>query len=69
MDRNGSSLEATVQDIEQKLNVICLTVQMPIGENTNFKGVVDLIAMEKIVFSDALGTSVIRGALAVIIEF
>ena len=26
LDRNGASLEATVKDIEAKLNVICLTV-------------------------------------------
>jgi hypothetical protein len=37
---------------------------MPIGESETFKGVVDLITMEKIVFTDQLGTTIAPEILA-----
>ena len=40
---------------------------MTIGESQRFRGVVDLISMEKIIFSDILGTKVIREKLQVIL--
>ena len=38
---------------------------MTVGENQGFKGVVDLISMEKIIFSDTMGTKVLIEKLQV----
>lgn len=45
MDRQGASLEHTLDSIHSKLDVTTLLVQLPIGEAETFTGIVDLINM------------------------
>lgn len=46
MDRNGANLENAVETIKEKLNIIPLILQIPVGEGTKFTGVVDLLTMQ-----------------------
>src|SRR5512136_10658 len=43
MDRIGASFERTVESIRQRLGANPICMQIPIGAEANFKGVVDLI--------------------------
>ncbi|MGQ0605000.1 MAG: elongation factor G [Anaerolineales bacterium] len=43
MDRTGASFERSVQSIKDRLGANPIPVQMPIGEEASFKGVIDLI--------------------------
>ena len=43
MERVGASFEHTVEMIEGRLHAKALPIQMPIGSETNFQGVIDLI--------------------------
>jgi elongation factor G len=43
MDRTGASFERSVASIKERLGANPIPVQMPIGEEATFKGVVDLI--------------------------
>jgi len=55
MDRIGASFERTVESIRQRLgaNVICM--QLPIGSESTFKGIIDLLTMQAVFYEDDLG--------------
>ncbi|KMT63663.1 elongation factor G [Catenovulum maritimum] len=58
MDRTGADFLAVVQQIEDRLNATPVPIQLPIGAEDNFAGVVDLIKMKAINWSEAdQGTS------------
>ncbi|MFC1962429.1 elongation factor G [Chloroflexota bacterium] len=46
MDRENADFERTMQDIQARLGKKCVPLQVPVGSQTSFKGVVDLIAMK-----------------------
>jgi elongation factor G len=56
MDRTGADFWRTVQMIVDRLNAKPLPIQIPIGREAGFKGYVDLIEQEAVVFTDDLGT-------------
>lgn len=55
MDRVGASYERTIEMIRQRLGANPIAVQMPIGVENSFKGVVDLILNKAIIWEDDLG--------------
>jgi elongation factor G len=46
MDRDTASFDRSLESIQQTLGRMCTPIQVPIGEEKNFKGVVDLITMK-----------------------
>jgi elongation factor G len=55
MDRVGASYERTIQTIIERLGANPIPMQLPIGTEATFKGVVDLLTMQAIVWEDDLG--------------
>lgn len=55
MDRVGASYQHTIDMIGERLGANPVAVQTPIGEESGFKGVVDLILEQAIVWEDDLG--------------
>ena len=55
MDRTGASFEDTVKSIISRLGANPIPMQLPIGRESGFKGVVDLMAMQAIYWPDELG--------------
>ena len=55
MDRIGASFERTVESIRQRLGANPIPMQLAIGSESNFKGVVDLLTMKAILYEDELG--------------
>jgi elongation factor G len=55
MDRVGANFFASVQSMRDRLGANPLPVQIPIGSEDNFRGVVDLVEMQAIVYKDELG--------------
>ncbi len=55
MDRVGASYERTIEMIRQRLGANPIAVQLPIGIESSFKGVVDLIQNKAIIWEDDLG--------------
>ena len=53
MDRTGADFYNVVGQLDSKLNANPIPIQIPIGMEENFKGVVDLINMRGIVWDDA----------------
>ena len=65
MDRVGASYERTVDMIRSRLAANPIAVQLPIGSEDEFKGVVDLIESEAIVWEDEQGTKPVRSDVPV----
>ncbi len=55
MDRVGASYERTIESIVDRLGANPIPMQIPIGFEAAFKGVVDLLTMTAIVWQDDLG--------------
>src|ERR1700693_2306543 len=52
MDRVGANFIAVVNQIRQKLGKNAVPLQLPIGAEDQFKGVIDLVQMKALVFND-----------------
>ncbi|MBO0704196.1 MAG: elongation factor G [Candidatus Dormibacteraeota bacterium] len=58
MDRMGADFYAAVDSIHGRLGVRAVPVQVPIGQEDEFEGVVDLIGLRAIRYTDDLGKNV-----------
>ncbi len=63
MDRAGANPEKVVQMVEEKLHVIPVPLQIPMGREAAFAGVIDLITMQAIFFDGEDGENVRREAI------
>lgn len=52
MDRIGADFENTVRQIADKFRTIPLPVQLPLGAESDFRGVIDLLGMKEIIWLD-----------------
>jgi elongation factor G len=57
MDRTGANFERTVQMIKDRLGAKPLPIQLPIGSADEFKGIIDLLNNQAIIYNDDLGKS------------
>ncbi len=55
MDRTGANFFAAVQSMRDRLGANPVPVQLPIGAEDGFQGVIDLVEMNAIVYKDDLG--------------
>lgn len=55
MDRVGASYERTIESIQQRLGANAVAMQLPIGFESSFVGVVDLLTKRAIIWEDDLG--------------
>jgi elongation factor G len=55
MDRTGADFFAAVQSMVDRLGAHPVPVQLPLGQEEHFRGVIDLVEMRAIVYKDALG--------------
>src|SRR5512133_662929 len=55
MDRVGASFERTIESIRQRLGANPIPMQLPIGSERRFRGVVDLLTQHAIYFEDEMG--------------
>ncbi len=56
MDRIGADFEKGVQTMVERLGAHPVPIQLPIGAEADFRGIVDLVKMKAIVYKDELGT-------------
>ncbi|BBM48580.1 elongation factor G [Leptotrichia wadei] len=52
MDRVGADFDMCVNDIKEKLGGNGVPIQLPIGAEDNFEGIIDLVAMKEYLFKD-----------------
>src|SRR2546421_3545581 len=63
MDRTGTDFFGSVQSMVDRLGAHPVPVQLPIGQEEHFRGVVDLVEMRAITWSDDLGTKMETGEI------
>jgi elongation factor G len=63
MDRTGADFFASVKSMVDRLGAHPVPVQLPIGQEEHFRGVVDLVEMRAITYSDDLGTNMDIGEI------
>jgi len=63
MDAVGASFEQAVESMRRKLHANPLPVQLPMGSEASFHGVIDLLTMEAITFGGDKGAVVERGPI------
>jgi elongation factor G len=56
MDRIGADFRSVVRGIKEKLGAVPIPIQIPIGEEESFTGMVDLVEMKATYYTDELGT-------------
>jgi elongation factor G len=56
MDRVGADFYGSLQSIRTRLGARAVAIQLPIGAEDSFKGYVDLLSKEAVVYTDDLGT-------------
>src|SRR5579871_5371990 len=55
MDRVGADFERCVQMIRERLDCVPAVIQLPIGAESEFRGVIDLLGMQALVWEDGMG--------------
>ena len=55
MDRVGASYDYTIETIRQRLGANPVPMQLPIGSEYNFKGVINLLEQQAVFWDDELG--------------
>jgi elongation factor G len=52
MDKMGADFEHAIDTIRKRLNARPIAIQLPVGAEANFKGVIDLFSMKAIIWND-----------------
>jgi elongation factor G len=52
MDKTGASFEQCIKDIKERLGARPVPIQLPIGAEATFKGIVDLVRMKAVVWDN-----------------
>ncbi|HDH31422.1 MAG TPA: elongation factor G [Candidatus Wolfebacteria bacterium] len=60
LDRIGASFENSLLSIQERLNSNAVAVQIPIGSEANFEGVIDLIQLKAFNFDGERGEKIIK---------
>jgi elongation factor G len=55
MDRTGADFFKVLERMEDRLGANVVPIQLPIGAESEFRGIVDLVKMEAIIYKDDLG--------------
>jgi elongation factor G len=58
MDKTGASFDLVLRSMKDRLGATALAVQWPIGQEDQFKGVLDLIEMKAVYYKDDLGNDI-----------
>src|SRR5215469_11509724 len=56
MDRVGADFWRTTDMIRERLGAVPVPIQIPVGRESSFKGFIDLIEQQAVIFTDDLGT-------------
>ena len=59
MDRTGADADRVCQDLEEKLGLNVVPIQLPMGAGEDFVGVIDLITMQALTFEGSAGEDVV----------
>jgi elongation factor G len=58
IDRDGARFRSVVEEVERRLGVVAVPIQVPLGEGREFRGIIDLVDERALVWeADTLGSA------------
>ncbi|WP_412026489.1 elongation factor G [Deinococcus yunweiensis] len=63
MDKTGASFELVLTDIKERLGAIPAPIQYPMGQENDFKGIIDIVRMQAHTYTNDLGTDIEVGEI------
>ncbi len=63
MDINGANFENVIQMMRERLKTNAMPIQLPIGKEETFKGLVDLVKMKAYFYNDPTGSKIDEGEI------
>ncbi|MBQ3047548.1 MAG: elongation factor G, partial [Clostridia bacterium] len=63
MDINDANFFRAIQMMRDRLKANPVPIQLPIGQDTTFKGIIDLVEMKSVVYNDDLGKDMTVGEI------
>ena len=63
MDRPDASFYKCIDSVKNRLKANPLPLQIPIGEEENFIGIIDLVTMHAVIYNDDLGKDMVEGPI------
>ena len=63
MDRDDANFFRAIQMMKDRLRTNAVAIQLPIGQDSSFRGIVDLVEMDSIIYNDDLGKDMVVGPI------
>ncbi|MCL2848297.1 MAG: elongation factor G [Firmicutes bacterium] len=63
MDREGADFYNVMGMMKKRLNANPVAIQLPIGKDSSFKGIVDLVTMKATIYTNEMGTEMQEGEI------
>ena len=63
MDRDDANFFRTIQMMKDRLKANPVPIQLPIGQDASFKGIIDLVEMDSVIYNDDLGKDMVVGPI------
>jgi len=63
MDRDDANFFRAMQMMKDRLHANPVPIQLPIGQDTTFRGIVDLVEMDSVTYKDDLGKEMVVGPI------
>ena len=63
MDKTGASFELVLSDIRERLGAIPAPIQYPMGQESEFKGIIDIVRMQAHTYNNDLGDDITVGEI------
>ena len=63
MDRDDANFFRAIQMMKDRLKTNAVAIQLPIGQDSSFRGIIDLVEMDSIIYNDDLGKDMTVGPI------
>ncbi len=63
MDRDDANFFRAIQMMKDRLKTNAVAIQLPIGQDSSFRGIIDLVEMDSIIYNDDLGKDMVVGPI------
>ena len=63
MDRDDANFFRVIQMMKDRLKTNAVAIQIPIGQDSSFRGIIDLVEMDSVIYNDDLGKDMVVGPI------
>ena len=63
MDRDDANFFRVIQMMKDRLKTNAVAIQIPIGQDASFRGIIDLVEMDSVLYKDDLGKEMVVGPI------